>query len=332
MRDVAELAGVSVKTVSNVVNDYPHISPRTRAKVELAIQKLGYQVNPSAQSLRSGRTGVVGLAVPDLTLPYFGELAQRVVRSAEEFGLSVLIEVTESDRERELEVLSDPRRRLTDGLLFSPVAIGQDDVAALEVPYPLVLLGERVFGAPVDHVTMANVDGAYGATKYLYERGARRIAVVGCKKSEAVGSAALRVEGYLRAVRELGLPQNPELLLSTKEWSRGDGAEAVGRAVDAGVEFDAVFGLNDILAIGALHALHSRGLDVPSFAQVIGFDNIEEASFSSPPLTTVDPQVDRIVEDALSMLVRQIEQPSDRRFKLVVEGYSIRERGSTLPT
>jgi DNA-binding LacI/PurR family transcriptional regulator len=133
MHDVAALAGVSVKTVSNVVNGYQYIRPTTRAKVEAAIGELGYRINITARNLRQGRTGMIGLAVPELSLPYFAELADSVIRAAEDVRLTVLIEQTGGARARELEVLSGQRRHLTDGLIFSPLDLGEHDKALFDV-------------------------------------------------------------------------------------------------------------------------------------------------------------------------------------------------------
>ncbi|HEY5554279.1 MAG TPA: LacI family DNA-binding transcriptional regulator, partial [Cellulomonas sp.] len=139
MHDVAALAGVSVKTVSNVVNGYQYIRPATRAKVEAAIGELGYRINITARNLRQGRTGMIGLAVPELSLPYFAELADSVIRAAEDVRLTVLIEQTGAVRQRELEVLSGQRRHLTDGLIFSPLDLGEQDKASFDVDFPMVL-------------------------------------------------------------------------------------------------------------------------------------------------------------------------------------------------
>jgi DNA-binding LacI/PurR family transcriptional regulator len=176
LHDVARRAGVSIKTVSNVINDYPHIRPATRSRVEEAIAELGYTPNLTARSLRSGRTGAIALAVPDLALNYFAELAGAVIAEAESAGFAVLVEQTGGDRAREVELLQSPRRKLTDGLIFSPRGMGQEDAARLDVPYPLVLLGERIFDERVDHVTMRNVEAARAATDYLLASGRRRIA------------------------------------------------------------------------------------------------------------------------------------------------------------
>src|SRR5919109_702630 len=169
MRDVARHAGVSPKTVSNVMNGYPYIREATRTKVLASIDALGYQMNISARNLKSGRTGIIGLAVPELSLPYFAELAEAVLEAATEHGLTVLIEQTGADRDHELTVLSAARGLLVDGLLFSPLALGPDDAEFLRTSTPMVLLGERIFHGPVDHVMIDNVTGTQAAVRHLLE-------------------------------------------------------------------------------------------------------------------------------------------------------------------
>ncbi|MBB2922430.1 DNA-binding LacI/PurR family transcriptional regulator [Cellulomonas cellasea] len=331
MHDVAELAGVSIKTVSNVVNGYQYIRPATRARVEQAIEELGYQVNISARNLRQGRTGMIGLAVPELSLPYFAELADSVIQAADARGLTVLIEQTNSVRQRELEVLSGQRRHLTDGLIFSPLSLGPEDRASFEVDFPMVLLGERIFGGPADHVTMNNVEAARAATQHLLDLGRRRIAVVGAHEGEAIGSAALRVQGYEQALTAAGLTVDPALVGEAGLWHRATGAEAMHRLLDSGVEIDAVFALNDALALGALHALHARRIAVPEQIAVIGFDDIDDAAYSSPTLSTVAPGREQIARTSVDLLIARIADTSrSRPFEQVVADYAIVARESTL--
>ncbi|MFC5502903.1 LacI family DNA-binding transcriptional regulator [Lysinimonas soli] len=330
LHDVAHLAGVSIKTVSNVINDYPHVRPSTRAKVEAAIAELGYQPNLSARSLRSGRTGVIGLALPELSLSYFAELADRVIAAAERRGLTVLIEQTGGDRRRELDVLTSSRRQMTDGLLFSALGMHQEDAALLSVPYPLVLLGENIFEGPTDHVTMENIEAARAGTDYLIRLGHRRIAVIGAHQGEVIGSAGLRFRGYREALDAAGIPFDPSLVGFADPWHRANGALATRRLLDEGVEFDALLCLNDTLALGAMRVLQEAGIRVPQDASVLGWDNIDEAKYSLPSLTTVDPGVDEIVETAVRILVERIELrgaegPAPRE---IFAGFSIVERES----
>jgi DNA-binding LacI/PurR family transcriptional regulator len=330
MLDVARLAGVSVKTVSNVVNGYPYLRPTTRARVEAAIAELGYQLNVSARNLRQGRTGMIGLAVPELSQPYFAELADLVIRQGEEHGVTVLIEQTGGERDREIEVLHGTRRRMTDGLIFSPLALGEEDRGEFSVDYPLVLLGERIFHAPADHVTMANVEAAYAATRRLIDLGRRRIAVIGAHPGETVGSAALRVEGYERALDEAGLPRDPALVGPVDAWHRSTGAAEMERLLASGTAIDAVFALNDAMALGALRALSARGVRVPQEVAVIGFDDVDDASYSSPSLSTVAPGRQQIARTAVDLLTVRIADTSGHRpFVEVVADFEIVDREST---
>lgn len=308
MHEVAARAGVSIKTVSNVVNGYPYIRAATRERVEQAIADLGYQVNLVARNLRQGRTGIIGLAVPQLSLPYYAELADSVIRAADRRGLTVLIEQTGGVRERELELLRGHRRHLTDGLLCAPLALAPGDAAVLDgAGHPLVLLGERTFDAPVDHVTMSNVEGARAATGHLLDLGRRRIGVLGGAPGAVAGAAALRVQGYAAALEARGVPFDPRLLVEGGLWRRASGAQSMAHLLDADLGVDAVLGLSDALALGALHTLHLRRVDVPGQVAVVGFDDIEEAAFSTPTLSTVRPGREQIATTAVDLLVERIE-------------------------
>jgi DNA-binding LacI/PurR family transcriptional regulator len=306
LHDVARVAGVSIKTVSNVINDYPHIRPATKQRVLDAIEQLGYTPNLSARSLRSGRTGVIGLALPELSLSYFAELADAVIKAADQRGVTVLIEQTGGDRRREIELLSSPRRQLTDGLLFSPLGMNNDDATLLNVGYPLVLLGERIFGGPTDHVTMENVKAARAATAHLLASGRKRIVVIGAHAGEVVGSAGLRLRGYQEALEEAGVAFDPALLSYTTTWHRSNGATAMREFLATGVEFDAVFALNDTLALGAMRVLQEAGYRIPVDVAVIGFDDMDEAQYSLPTLTSVDPGRDEIADTAVRVLLERI--------------------------
>lgn len=329
LHDVARLAGVSIKTVSNVINDYEHIRPATRAKVEKAIGELGYTPNLTARNLRSGRTGAIALALPDLSLAYFAELAAQVIHEAEAAGVVVLVEQTGADRERELDLLRSSRLKLTDGLIFSPLGMGPDDVAALNVPYPLVLLGERIFDGPTDHVTMRNVDAARAATEHLIAQGRRRIAVVGAHEGEIVGSAALRLQGYREALDAAGIEYDDSIVGYTTLWHRANGADSMRDILARGAEFDAVFGLNDTLALGAMRVLQEAGLRVPHDVSVIGFDGLDEAAYSIPSLTTVDPGRGWIAKTAVSTLLARIGGKADAAPQTLFADYRILERESS---
>ena len=332
MHDVALIAGVSIKTVSNVLHDYPHVRPATRDRVLAAIEELGYRPNLSARGLRSGKTGIIGLAVPELRENYFAELADAVIRAAERKGLGVVVEQTNGDRESELRVISGARMHYTDGILFSPVGMGQSDASLLDVPYPLVILGERIFGGPADHVTMHNVSSASAAVEHLLAMGRRRIALVGAEGDDVsdASSWSLRVRGYRKALDQADIPVDEHLIRRTLHWSRAGGAAAVHEMIDEGHAFDAVFALNDALALGVLRGLQEAGLRVPEDVAVIGFDNVDESRFAVPSLTTVDPGREEIAATAVDLLVERINEKGVKAPPRTVKaGFSIVSREST---
>ena len=229
MREVAKAAGVSIKTVSNVVNDYEFVSDATRAKVHKAIDELGYVINVSARNLRRGSTGIIALAIPDLQLSYFAQLSSLIITEAKKLGLRVIVEPTLYSREGELDALHGSQTAMVDGLIYSPLELGPDDAAEVEVDYPLVLIGERIFTDKVDHIATENVEGAKRATSYLLQTGCKRVAVVGVHPGEEVGSAALRFRGYREALEEAGVPFDPALVVPSIMWHRNDGVEHAAR-------------------------------------------------------------------------------------------------------
>ena len=330
LHDVARVAGVSFKTVSNVINNHPHVRDTTRARVEEAIAALGYRPNLTARSLRSGHTGAITLALPQLSLPYFAELADSVIEAAAKHGLVVLIEQTGADRGRELEVMASPRLKMSDGLIFSPLELGQEDVDLIKAEVPIVLLGERIFNSKSDHVTMQNVAAARAATEHLLSLGRTRIAVVGAHQGEVIGSAGLRLSGYREALAARNIPYDDGIVAYVRDWHRSNGAAAMHDLLDRGATFDAVFGLNDTLAQGAVRVLQEAGYRVPGDVAVIGFDDLDETRYSLPTLSTVDPGRAEIAETAIKLLMERIKNPDAGPPREVESAFRIVPRESTV--
>jgi DNA-binding LacI/PurR family transcriptional regulator len=306
LKDVAERAGVSVKTVSNVVNGYIHVRPDTRARVMEAIAALDYRPNISARNLRRGRTGIIALAVPELDIPYFAELAKHVVSAAARHDWTVLIDQTNGDREQERLVASGIRDHMIDGLIFSPLALAAADLDAGAKATPMVLLGERVDHGPADHVAIDNVAAARDITAHLVARGCRRIAAIGAQHTAEAATARLRLAGYGEALRAAGIPRDEALVAPAPAWHRADGAAAMRALLAAGPPPDAVVCFNDTLALGAMRALHEAGLRVPDDVAVAGFDDIEDGRFSVPTLTTVAPDKADLARVAVDLLAARL--------------------------
>ncbi|WP_349899630.1 LacI family DNA-binding transcriptional regulator [Parafrigoribacterium soli] len=310
MHDVAREAGVSIKTVSNVINDYPYIRAETKQRVEDAIAKLGYHPNLSARGLRSGRTGVISLIIPVLRNPYFAELADAVMRAAGREGLSVIIEQSDGDRERELQLLHGARAQAVDGILYSVLGLGDDDAHLLDdVVTPMVLLGERMFHGPADHVTMRNAEGSKAATQHLLAQGRRRLVALGAHRGEVIGSAGLRLTGYREALEEAGLAFDECLVGEVGGWFRSEGATSMKQLLDSGVEFDGVVAFNDLIALGAMRVMQEAGIRIPTDVAVIGFDDIDETRYTLPTLSSIQPGRDEIAEVAVRYLKERIANP-----------------------
>ncbi|MEV0742528.1 LacI family DNA-binding transcriptional regulator [Streptomyces sp. NPDC050549] len=317
IQDVAKAAGVSPMTVSNVINDHPNVRPSTREKVLEAMARLDYRVNVAARNLRKGRTGVIGLAVPEVNSPYYGRLAVGIVAAAERRDLRVSIEQTAS-RENELDALSLSRNRLYDGLILTAAGMSQADAERLKVEHPVVVLGDRIFGGPVDHVAMPNLEAARAATSHLIERGCRRVAFL-CGLLEEVDTSSFRLTGYQQALDVAGLPADRALIQQVDRLGMREGAQRAREMVESGLDFDGVFCITDSLAMGVLRGLTDAGIRVPDQVKVIGFDNVSESEFFIPSLSTVDPDHDGMAERAVDLLVRRMEQtgPSTRHHDFV---------------
>jgi DNA-binding LacI/PurR family transcriptional regulator len=331
LKDVAARAGVSIKTASNVVNGYVHVAPETRARVQDAIDALGYKPNMAARQLRSGRSGVVALALPELQSPYFAELAGLIVQAAERRSWTVLIDQTDGHAERERNLVAGLRRHAIDGLVFSPLALAGEELTRGD-DTPMVLLGERVSHGPADHVAIDSTAAAADATRHLIGLGRRRIAAIGAQDRPSAVTAHQRLAGYRLALHEAGVPADPRLVAEVDSFHRADGAAAMARLLDRPERPDAVFCFNDVLALGAVRTLLERGVAVPGDVAVIGFDDIEDGRFSTPTLSTIAPDTVRIAELALELLAERLGEGSGaagppRELRV---GYRLLARESTL--
>jgi LacI family repressor for deo operon, udp, cdd, tsx, nupC, and nupG len=306
VRDVARLAGVSAKTVSNVVNDSAPVSEATRTRVERALTQLDYVPNLTARGLRNGRTGVIGLALPDLSTPYSAVLTHHLVARAARFGWRVQIEETgDSGARREAELLSRAQARLVDGLILDPVRLEASAIQrGMSLP-PVVLIGE-VDQPVADHVWIDNIAASRTMTTLLLERGHRRVGILGIKPS---ATSRLREQGYRAAHAEAGLPVDPELEIPCAVWSPDGSYRATRSWLERHRPPDALFCLTDSLALGALHALAEAGIRVPDEVSVVGYDDVPEAAHYTPALTTVGFDKAVFAETVLRRLADRIDDP-----------------------
>ncbi|MCT2590305.1 LacI family transcriptional regulator [Streptomyces sp. N2-109] len=334
LKDVAQRAGVSIKTVSNVVNNYPHVTPQMRAKVQQAIDELGYRPNLTARHLRKGRTGIVALAVPELGNPYFAELAGAVIDAAARHDYTVLVDHTAGLRERELLVCQEFRSHVIDGLILSPIHLETADLVARQETSPLVLLGEREYEAPYDQIAIDNVAASRLAVRHLLDLGRSRIAFLGSRTSRERRPAHLRLRGWREELTAAGLEPDETLVVATEGYGRADGATAMTTLLERGAPPDAVFAYNDLIAIGAMRTLAEHGLRVPDDVAVVGFDDIEESSYGTITLTTVSPDKQAIARLSVDRLVERLAGKPVSEPLRIRPGYrlAVRESTGSVPT
>jgi LacI family repressor for deo operon, udp, cdd, tsx, nupC, and nupG len=307
LREVAALAGVSSRTVSNVVNGYAPATEQTRQRVLQAVEQLGYRPNVLARNLARGRSGQIAVVVPYLDTPYFSELLQGIIRAARLRGYNVLIDQTDGDPEHERLLISrGPQALLFDGVIFSPLGLSQEALADRDRSVPLVVLGERVADGTFDHVGIDDVAASADATAHLLDLGRRRIAAIGDQPYATGEAAQLRTRGFRLAHERAGVPVFDELIISTPRFNRADGARSMALLLDSDNPPDAVFCYSDLVAVGAIHTLLGRGLRVPEDVAVVGYDNIEDGAYANPSITTISPDKDMIAKTAVELLLKRI--------------------------
>ncbi|MQM24067.1 LacI family DNA-binding transcriptional regulator [Glycomyces albidus] len=309
MSDVARLAGVSKMTVSNVVNNRAGVSEPVRLRVLDAIQQSGYRLNVNARTLKAGRTGVIGLAVPGVDEPYFGMLGSFIIEAARARGFHVAIEQTGASDTGEADAIAQSHKLQFDGLILSAVALDPRDQGHSWGDFPIVMLGERDFGASIDHVGMANEAGTRAATEHLVAQGCTRIANVTGWSLEGVHVVSRRYQGYVDGLAAHGIEVDTSLV-ALSGMTMEDGRRAVRRLHSSGVPFDGVVAVTDTVALGVIRGLADLGLRVPEDVRVIGFDDVPQSPYTTPSLSSVAPDHRWMAEKAVSLIAARIEDPS----------------------
>ncbi|NIZ93008.1 LacI family DNA-binding transcriptional regulator [Kineococcus rubinsiae] len=329
LREVAAKAGVSVRTVSNVVSGSAPVAAATRERVQQVLDELQYRPNFAARQLRGGRTGLVGLVVPELSSPYFAELAGLFVDAALERSWTLLIDQSGGTAEGERRLLEGSGRRVLDGLVLSPWALPPEDLTRYAGEHPLVVLGERDPHGVADHVSVDNVAAAHVVTTHLLATGRTRIAAVGVQPHLANATAAQRLLGHRQALADAGRTPDPALEVAVSTLHRAEGARAVRELLDAPHPPDAVFCFSDQLALGALRAARERGVRVPEDLALAGFDDIEDGRYATPSLTTVAPDKQQIAARALQCLADRLAGRGSAVAQRVVVPHRLVVREST---
>ncbi len=304
IRDVARRAGVSTTTVSHVINRTRKVDAITAARVEAAIGELGYRPNALARSMRRGRTHTVGVILPDIANPFFGDLGRWLEDALFEAGYSAIICNSDGDERKESRYLDVLLSKKVDGLLLIAASQPSEQLRHLvDIGPPTIVVDRELDDLPVSQVMVANYDGGYLAGRHLIELGHRVVGVIAGPGS--LGTSAKRLDGFRTALRDAGLA------IDASHVERGNFRAAGGRtAMEALLALaprpSAVFAENDLMALGALSAAHAAGLDIPADLSVVGFDGIAFSADVTPPLTTVLQSTTAIAATAVDLLLDQL--------------------------
>jgi LacI family transcriptional regulator len=307
IRDVARLAGVSIATVSRVLNDRPDVSDETRDAVLEVVRRHGFSTNRSARALSGGRTGLVGVTLPFVADPYFAPILSGAAEALYEQDMRAILCPTVQEHEREVGLIERLMHGTTDGAIVLLPEESSDELQALqEQGYPFVVADPRVALDPeIPCVSAAHASGALQATEHLLALGHRRIGAI----TGPLGWMATedRRKGYYSALAAAGVLPDPTLEVRAN-WKADGGYEAAGRLLDLPEPPTAIFAFNDKHAIGAMRAARERGLDIPGDVSIIGFDDTEEAAILTPALTTVRQPLAEMGRMAVSLLVRLLDR------------------------
>ncbi|MGI8666291.1 MAG: LacI family DNA-binding transcriptional regulator [Jatrophihabitans sp.] len=316
--DVAARAGVSLGTVSNVLNRPDKVSPATRARVLVAIEELGFVRNEAARQLRAGRSRTIGLIVLDTGNPFFADIASGVERTAAQHGLSLVLCNSDENSDREEHYLSLLEEQRAFGILLVPALYDSPVAADIRRRGTPIVLVDR--GSPLSQcsVSVDDVVGGRLAAQHLIERGHRRLAFVG--GPTGMKQVADRLKGTKQALRPAGVRVSQLQIIETEALNVAGGREAGERiaALPVGSRPTAVFCANDLLALGVLQQMTRHGIRVPHDVAIVGYDDIDFAAAAAVPLTSVGQPRTQLGQTAAELLIDEVASGSAHHHRQVV--------------
>jgi LacI family transcriptional regulator len=327
MAQVAREAGVSLMTVSRVINDKEGVSQATRERVQAVIGQLGYRPSDIARGLVTKHTGTLGLAMPDVANPFFAEVARGVEHLAYDKGYNVFLCNTEEDIQRELDVLKSLEEKRVDGVVLCSSRL-DDRVLEKAIAGHLaaVLVNRRLASKDVSIVVIDDVAGGQMAAQHLLQAGHRGIGFLAGPPASQSGH--WRAKGYRAALAAAGVEYNPDWVRHCFPMVEG-GREVARDLLTAYPELTAIFCFNDLVAIGALQACADLGRTVPGDVAIVGFDDIPLAALVTPSLTTCRVPRYELGSEAMRLLLDKIGGCSDKKCKKVILQPKLIVRDST---
>ncbi len=326
IKDVAREAGVSIATVSRVLNDIDVVNEDTKKKVKDAITKLAYRPNIVARSLKTQKSSTIGIIIPDISNQFYPEIVRGCEDVANIYNYNIMLCNADLDVEKEMEALKILKEKMIDGVIYMSNSIEHNIIDLIkELQLPTVLVETTDAEGIFPSVTIDNVMAAADAVKYLANKGNKKIAYVGTT-IEKVNALAKRYAGYNKGLEEIGIALDEELVYFGGVKAR-DGYTGINTILDKGKGVDAVFCASDEIAMGVINALRDRAIKVPEDIDVMGFDDIYSASIFYPKLTTVAQPMYDMGSVSMRMLIKAINNLKVEEEHFVLP-YRIVERDS----
>ncbi len=326
--EVAEKAGVSLGTVSRVINKDVHVAPETRERVTAVMRDMGYVANRQARGLKGSKTNVIGMLAPDLGTGYIGEIIHGIDAELALHQLDLMLFTTHRTAAKEANYVANMVQGMVDGLLL---VLPRNPVDYMETlthrNFPFVLIDHQGTGNPCPSVGATNWQGAYNATEYLIKLGHTRIGFI--TGSMDLGAASDRLNGYEAALKVHHITIDHQLIYEGN-FFQPDGYAGARALLGINAPPTAIFASNDVMAMGAMDAVRSLGLRIPEDISIIGFDDIPQAASVRPALTTVRQPLEQMGSLATQMLIDKLKHP-DKEIGRIELPTELIVRDSTLP-
>jgi LacI family transcriptional regulator len=319
LKDIAEKSGVSVSTVTRVLNkkaEKYRISEATQKIVIRTAKRLKYRPNQLARSLRLKKTQTVGLVAPDISNPFFAYVIRSIQNETSGAGYSLIICDTNEDQDIEIEQTNLLWSKGVDGFIILPVGLQFDHLKYVaKEGIPVVLIDRSFDELPFDSVVVDNYRGAFDAVEHLIHNGHKRIAIIQGLPYTYTNNG--RVTGYKEALRKYGIPVDPDLIVGS-DFRRQNGYIWTKHLLGLRHPPTAIFLTSDLIALGALEALFEAGVKVPDHISLVAFDDVDFAPFLMPPLTAVAQPKEQLGEVAVKLLMERISQPGKKKTETIV--------------
>lgn len=316
MKDVAQAAGVSITTVSKILNNVDmHISEATKKRVLELVDELDYVPNQMAKGLRSKNSNTIGIVTYDISDPYVSEIVRGIETVCKDCGMSILITDTSTEKASDVEGLKFLTSQMADGIIFLSSLSSKNGEWLSRIKTPVIVVDHELeLDIPdIGMIDASSIIGIYKATNLLIQHACKKIAYIGPSPNARSSS---RVDGYLNALKENGLPADEKIIYQSGKFNPDTGVDGVEKLfrIDG---IDGIVCANDLIAAGALLALHKKGVSVPENVKITGIDNIPISRYLIPPLTTVNLHGYRVGNECAEMMISHIRDKKPLSRKLI---------------